>query len=71
MCCLSLFFWITGNTIVSLKCDVLGVFLIERKMSNKKNIFKLVLYGRGMYISGIGSPVAAIFADILDEKLKD
>ncbi|EEL44820.1 TPA: hypothetical protein QCU10_001735 [Bacillus anthracis] len=40
-------------------------------MSNKKNIFKLVLYGSVIYISGIGAPVAAIFADILDEKLKN
>lgn len=39
-------------------------------MSNKKNIFKLVLYGSIIYISMIGSPGATIFVDILDEKFK-
>ena len=36
-------------------------------MSNKKNIFKLVLYGSVIYTSMMGSPGATIFLDILDE----
>lgn len=40
-------------------------------MSNKKNIFKLVLYGSVIYTAMMGSPGATIFLDILDEKFKN
>ena len=40
-------------------------------MSNKKNIFKLVLYSSVIYTSMMGSPGATIFLDILDEKFKN
>lgn len=40
-------------------------------MSNKKNIFKLVLYGSVIYILMMGFFSVIIFLDILDEKFKN